>query len=123
MLGAGGEDRFGVELRRRTGAPAALNEAAGAVAEHVGVRVRDGAEHPAGHGALVRAKLRMHAGDHDIQPVQHLRGLVQGAVLEDVDLDAPQQAEAAAVGVDPRDDAELLRQPLGTEPVGDLEVG
>lgn len=65
----------------------------------------------------------MHAGDHDIQPIQHLRGLVQGAVLKDVHLNAAQEAEAAVVGVNLRDDVELLREPLGTEPVGDLEVG
>ena len=67
----------------------------------------------------------MHAGHPDVEPAEHLVGLVEAAVVEDVDLDALEQPEAPAgeVLVDRVDDAELLGQPLDAEPVGDASAG
>ena len=97
ILGARREHARGVELGLRAGSPRPLQQPAGAVAEDVRVRIIDGAQHPLGHGAPVGAELRVDARHHDVQPVQHLRGLVQGAVLQDVHLDPGQEAEVPAV--------------------------
>ncbi len=87
------------------------------------MRIIDGAQHPLGHGAPVGAELRVDARHHDVQPVQHLRGLVQGAVLQDVHLDPGQKAEVAAVRVDVRNNVQLFPKAFGAQAVGDLEVG
>ena len=114
VLGAGGEDGVGVELRLGPLAGAG-HHAAGAVAEDVDVRVRDGGEHPLGHLRRRHPQLAVHARDHDVQLGEQLGLLVEAAVVEDVDLDAGEHPEA---GVDQRqvelrDVAELRAQPVG----------
>jgi hypothetical protein len=55
----------------------------------------------------------------EVEPVEHLVGLVEAAVVEDVDLDALEQREASVqVLVDRVDDEELPPQPLDAQPVG-----
>ncbi len=98
-------------------------EPAGAVAQDVHPRLGHGREQPAGHRPGVHRQLAVHRGDDDVEPVQHLRLLVQGAVVEDVDLDAGQQPEVPEPFVDRRDQLELLAQPSRREPVGHLEPG
>ena len=46
-------------------------------------------------GAGVHPQLGVHAGDPDVELGQHLVGLVEAAVVEDVDLDPLEQREAA----------------------------
>ena len=69
----------------------------------------------------------MHAGDHDVESLQHVVGEIERAVLEDVDLHARQDPEVVPgrgdVGVDRGDLVELLGQPLPVETVGDREAG
>ena len=121
VLDAGLEDRLRVEARGRPGAAVAHHHPAGAVAEHVHPRVPDRADHPLGHRRGVHAQLAVHAGHPHVEPGQHLVGLVEGAVVEDVDLDPLEQREPlpAQVVVDRVDDAELAGQPLDAEAVGD----
>ena len=95
VLGAGLEDRLRVELRLRPGAPVAHDHPAGAVAEDVGPRVADRADHPPGHRGGVHPQLGVHAGDPDVELGQQLVVLVERAVVEDVDLDALEQGEPA----------------------------
>ena len=67
----------------------------------------------------------MDAGDPQVEPRQQLVGLVERAVVEDVDLDPLEQGEAGAaeVLVDGVDDVELAGQPLGAQAVGDGQPG
>jgi len=60
----------------------------------------------------------MHRGDHDVQLRQQLRGLVQGAVGQDVALDAGQQVRPRSGGIERLDHGKLVAQPLGGQPVG-----
>ncbi|GAB4051179.1 hypothetical protein GCM10028775_26680 [Catellatospora paridis] len=88
------------------------------------MRVGDGGEHPRGHHLGRRAQLAVHAGHHDVEAAEQLVGLVQRPVVEDVDLDAGQQAEAVAVtGVEAFDLGQLLLQALCGEAAGDGEAG
>ena len=65
----------------------------------------------------------MHAAHHDVQPVEHLGRLVEGAVLEDVDLDAAQDAERRELLVQPVNQLDLLAQAVGAQAVRDREPG
>ena len=89
------------------------------------MRRGDGEHHPLGHLRLVHPQLRVHARDDDVEPLQHVVGEIEGAVLEDVDLHARQDPEVVPgrgdVGVDRGDLVELLGQPLPVEAVGDRE--
>jgi hypothetical protein len=60
----------------------------------------------------------VHAGDHDIELAQQVVPLIERAVLEDVDLDAGQDAERGELGVQPADELELRAQQLGGQPGG-----
>src|SRR6185437_5454813 len=53
----------------------------------------------------------VHAGHHDVQPGEQVLALVQGAVLEDVDLDPGQDPERGQLLVQRADQVELLAQP------------
>ena len=67
----------------------------------------------------------MHARDDDVQLGEQIRLLVEGTVVEDVDLDAGEDPEAG-VGqrqVQLRDVAELRAQPVGGQAVGDGQPG
>jgi hypothetical protein len=59
MLGAGREDRIGIELRLGTLAGTG-HQPAGAVPEHVDVRVGHRSEHPLGHLCGWHPQLRVH---------------------------------------------------------------
>ena len=65
----------------------------------------------------------MDAGDDDVEPGEQLGLLVEAAVLEDVDLDAGEDAERGELGVQPGDDVELHAQPLRAQPARDGEPG
>ncbi len=60
----------------------------------------------------------MHAGHDDVELGQKILVLVQRPVLEDVDLNAAQDAERRQLFVQLLDDVELRPQPLGVEAVG-----
>ena len=72
-------------------------------------------------GCAVHAQLRVHAGDNDVESCEQILLLVERAVLEDVDLDAGEDAERRQLFVELGDDLELLAQPLGAEPVRNLQ--
>ena len=76
-----------------SGRPLPEHHAAGAVAEDVGVRVRHRRDHAVGHRLLAHAQLRVHAGDDDVELGEQVVVLVEAAVVEDVDLDAGEDAE------------------------------
>ena len=104
-----------VELRLR---PAAADEQpAGAVTEHVDVRARDRGDHPPRHRRRLHAQLRVHARDDDVDAREQLLELVERAVVEDVDLDAGEDAERRELLVQLGDDVELLAQPVGRQAV------
>jgi hypothetical protein len=63
-------------------------------------------------------QLGVHACDGGIKLGQQFVGLVQGAVLENVHLDAGEQPERGEPGADPPDDAELAAQPFRGQPRG-----
>src|SRR5919106_3628937 len=69
-LAASLEDDVGIELRLRPGAPPAGDQPAGAVTEHVCVRVGDRDDHPAGHFVLRRPKLGVDARHHDVESAE-----------------------------------------------------
>ena len=53
----------------------------------------DGEHHPLGHRLALHPQLRVHAGDDDVEPGEQVVVAVERAVLEDVDLDAGEDAE------------------------------
>ena len=64
-------------------------------------------------GCSLHAQLRVHARDDDVELGEQLVVLVERAVVEDVDLDAGEDAERRELLVELVDDVELLAQPLG----------
>jgi hypothetical protein len=64
----------------------------------------------------------VHARDHDVDAREHLVVVVERAVLEDVDLDAREDAERRELLVERRDDLELLGEAVTREPVRDREA-
>ena len=119
--GTGGEDELGVEAR--LGPPPADELAAGAVPEDVGVGALDGGQHAARHGTAVHGQLGVDAGHDHVEAGQEILVLVETTVLEDVDLDAGEDAERRQFGVELGHDVELPAQALGVEPVGHGEPG
>ena len=71
----------------------------------------------------VHAQLRVHARDDHVDALEHVVGVVERAVFEDVDLDAGEDPERRELLVELGDDVELLEQPLARQPVGDREAG
>ena len=92
VVAAGGEHLLGVELRFWPDASAAGDEAAGAVAEHIGVRVGDRLDHSPRHRCGVHREFGVHAGHHDVEALEQFGFLIERAVFEDVDLDAGEDA-------------------------------
>ena len=107
----------------RLGPPPADDHPARAVPEHVHVRAAQGGDHAAGHAALVHAQLRMDARHHHLEPGEEGLVLVEGAVLEDVHLDAGQDTKRSQLGVDLRDHFQLALEALRREAVGHGERG
>ena len=65
----------------------------------------------------------MHARDDDVERREQVEVLVEAAVLEDVDLDAGEDAERRELLVELGDDVELLAQPVGVEAVRHAHLG
>ena len=92
---------------------------AGAVAEHVHVRVADRGHHPLGHRLGGHPQLGVHAGHDHVEPGEQVLPLVQRAVLQDVDLDPGQDPERRQLGVqlaDQRRAAPPAARPTGRWP-------
>jgi hypothetical protein len=60
----------------------------------------------------------MHAGDHDIELAEQVVPLIKRAVIEDVDLDAGQDAERGELAVQPADELELRTEQLSGQAGG-----
>ena len=99
VIAAGGEHRLGVELRLGPVA-AACHHPAGAVPEHVHMRVRHRRQHASRHRLGRHPQLGVHARDDDVEPAEQVFALVKRAVLEDVDLDPGQDAKRGQLGVE-----------------------
>ena len=81
------------------------------MAEDVDPRVRDSRDHASRHRPRVHAQFGMHGRDDDVELAQQRVVLVEGAVFEDVDLDAGEERESVPrLGTHQRD---LLAQPFG----------
>ena len=93
------------------------------MAEDVGVGMRHGPDHAPGHGVGVHAQLGVHTGDHHVEPAEQLLVAIEGAVLEDVDFDAGEDAKRSQLGVQGLDHLELGPQPVGGKTVGDGQPG
>src|SRR2546430_4182182 len=113
------KDGLRIELRLRP--PSADDDATGAVAQHVGERVGDCRHHSFGHLLAGHAKLRMHAGDDDVETVEQVVLLVERPVLVDVDLYAGEDAKGCQPDVEPPHLLELLAQTLRREASGYCE--
>ena len=74
-------------------------------------------------GGAVHAQLRVDAAHDHVEPLQQVLVLVEGAVLEDVDLHAGEDAEGGQLLVELGDDIELLQQAVTVEAVGHREPG
>jgi hypothetical protein len=123
VLGAGIEDLLRVERRARPRAAGALDQPPGDVPEHVRLRIADRTEHSLRHLRRRHLQLAVHARDDDVEAFEQLRHLVEGAVVEDVHLDAGQHAEVVGRRIVERlDDLELVAQPLRRQAVRDAEV-
>ena len=110
VLATGREHLLRIELRLRLAA--AEYHPARAVAEHVHPRIGDRGDHAAGHLRGGHPQFGMHAGDHDVQPGEQVVALIERAVIQDVDLDASQDAERRELGIQPAQEVELLFQPF-----------
>ena len=67
-------------------------------------------------------ELGVDRGDHDVEPLEQVVVLVEGAVDEDVDLDAGEDPERCQLLVERGDLVELGEQPIAVEAVGDGEA-
>ncbi len=121
MIAAGGEHRFGVELRLRSCPAPARHQPAGAVPQHGDGSIGHRPHHPAGHRGSIHPELGVNAGHHDVQPGQQCRILIQRAVLEDVHLDPGQDAKRCESLAQLVDNVQLMRESLGGKAVGDGE--
>ena len=74
---------------------AAQQQAAGGMAEDADVRVLDGAQDARCHLLAGLVKAGVNAGDDDVELGEHFIIEVEGAVGEDVDFDAGEDADAA----------------------------
>jgi hypothetical protein len=87
------------------------------------MRVADRRDHPLRHRRGWHPQLGVHAGDHDVELPEQLVGLVEGAVIEDVDLDTGQDPEWREAGVQLADQLQLGAQPVGGQPACHGEPG
>ena len=115
-----GVEHLGV-VEARFGSAPADDDASRAVTEDVGMGALDGGDHAPGHRRRVHLELGVHAGHHDVEPAQQVGILVEGTVLQDVDLDAGEDPKRRQLGVQRLDHFELTHQALGVEAVGDGE--
>ncbi len=83
------------------------------MAENVDVGIGDGPHHPLGHLLAGHAQLAVHTGNDQVEGAEHVVAVVEGAVLEDVDLDPGEDAKRGQPLVEPGDLVHLLGQPLG----------
>ena len=79
------------------------------------------ADHAPGHLRRLHPQLGVDARDDDVEPGEQRLVLVEGTVLEDVDLDAGQHAKRRHFLVQLRDHLQLAEEPLGVEAVRDRE--
>ncbi len=109
----------GLGVEGGLGPAPAGDDPAGAVAEHVHVRVGHGGAHPPGHGRRRHPQLRVHARHHHVEAAQQVGVLVEAAVGEDVHLDAGEDAERGQLGVAAGHHVQLCAQSVGGQAVGD----
>ena len=87
------------------------------------MRALDRRQHAGRHLPGVHSQRGVHAGHHDVEFAEEVEVAVEGAVLEDVDLHAGQDAERCELLVQVVDEVELLGEALLVEPVRDGEPG
>jgi hypothetical protein len=121
-LRARAEHCAGIELRLRTPSPPAQHPA-GAVPQHGHLWVADRGYHPPGHRAGRHAQLGVDTGHHHIELPQQVLTLVQRAVVEDVNLDAGQDAEGGQLLVQLADQLELARSRSADSPLATVSRG
>src|SRR5439155_983058 len=92
------------------------HEAPRRVSDRVDPRVFRGAHEAAGQLLLALIEPVVDGGHDVVRVGQHVVGQVELSVLEDVELDAPEDGEAATLGVPGVDRLPLLPQPLRVEP-------
>jgi hypothetical protein len=122
VLPARSEHRLRVEHRLRALA-ASAGQPAGAVAQHVQVRVTDRGHHPLGHRLGGHPQQGMDAGHHQVQPGQQVLPLIQRAVFQDVDLDPGQDPERRQPGVQLADQLELASRRSADSPCATVSRG
>ena len=94
------------------------------MAEDVDVRVGERRHHAPRHLRRLHAQLRVHAGATTTSSSrEQLRVLVEGAVVEDVDFDAAQDAERRQLLVQFLEHLELFAQSLGRSPLATVSRG
>lgn len=113
-----------IECRLWARTASAGDEPPRAVPEHPYARVFDCSHHPSGHRSRVHLQLRVHRRCDDIDALEHLRGLVERSVVEDVDFDSGQHDQVdVAARVELLDHADLGIETLRRESVGDGQAG
>ena len=110
----------GVELALRPGAAAAGHQPAGAVAEHVGLRVADGGQHPPGHrGGVHRSLECTEATTTSSRPSSSSVWSRPPSSRMSTSMPVSSRNPSPRWRVDRVDDLELLGEPVRGEPVGD----
>ena len=87
------------------------------------MRALDSRQHSVRHGRRLHAQLGVHAGHHHVKICQQPLLLVEGAVLQDVHLDAGEDSKRRQFLVEAGHEAQLGGEPSRVEPVGDRETG
>ncbi len=107
----------GVHVGREAGA--AVDEAAGGVAEDVDERVPDGAEEAAGGALGVLRQGDVCGGDDDVELGEQFVVVVEVAVVEDVDLAAGEDGDVLVLFRGGADGLDVVFEAVGGEAVGD----
>ena len=138
VLGAGGEDRVGVELALRPGPPPGAPGRPARSPRPGGRTLRPvqwprmsrcglaiAAQHPPGHPRRVVLQPAVHRADHHVEPGQQLVVLVQRAVGEDVHLDAGEDAgsPSGSAALSAATTSSCSAQPLGGRARGPRSAG
>ena len=89
--------------------------------QDIDVRVGDRHDHPPRHLPGWHPQLAVYARHHHVQFRQQFRFLVQRAVVQDVDLDAGQDAERRQFGVQSAHHLQLAAQPFRAQPARHLQ--
>jgi hypothetical protein len=74
------------------------------------------------HRGALRSELRVNAGDDHVEGREQGLLLIERSVLQDVYLDAAQDAERCQASIELGDRVELLPQALGVQAARDLEA-